>query len=77
MTENSTKYWCKNKSVKGKISLYYYENIFDLTDLLKGSWRLPRGPKPHFEDCWALGFSVGLDVRAEEKEKTQGWGQVS
>lgn len=53
----------KIKSVKGKISLYYYENIFDLTDLLKGSWRLPSGPKPHFEDCWPLGFSVGLDVR--------------
>lgn len=50
-----------NKSEKSKMSLYYYEDSFDLIELLKGSGKLPGGPVPHFRNR-SRGFSVGLDM---------------
>lgn len=67
----------KIRVIKGKMSLYYYENSFDLIDLLKGSGKLPRGPNAHFENWWPLRFSDGLksgwlNVRVWEKESRTG-----
>lgn len=53
---------CTNKNEKDKMSLYYYEDSFDLIELLKQSWKLPGVPEPRFGNFWPGGFSDGLNV---------------
>lgn len=60
--KNAMEHSCTNKNEKDKMSLYYNENSFELTDVLRESWKLSGGPEPHLGNCWLIGFSDGLDV---------------